>query len=93
MSTTIELRLSEAENYSNIHAWLADKLNFPATYGHNLDALWDCLTGDIKLPLTILWINDNESTEDYSDITNLFEEASGQCEELIFGYLLDEIEE
>lgn len=28
-----------------LHSWLADRLDFPAWYGANLDALYDCLTG------------------------------------------------
>jgi len=93
LSDIIELRLSEAETYDDVHDWLAAKLKLPATYGRNLDALWDCLTGYINLPVTLLWINDNESTEDYSAITNLFEEASGECDQLSFEYPVDDIDE
>ncbi|MCR8659660.1 barstar family protein [Paenibacillus endoradicis] len=93
MSDIIELRLSEAKNYEGVHDWLAAKLELPATYGRNLDALWDCLTGYIDLPKTILWINDIETTEDYTAITDLFEEASGECDQLSFGYLVDDNDE
>lgn len=30
-------------------------LELPEYYGANLDALWDCLTGWIKTPLTLIW--------------------------------------
>jgi len=35
-----------------VHEYLARKLNFPASYGMNLDALYDCLT-DISEPTAI----------------------------------------
>ena len=32
------------ENAAQLHQVLAQALRFPAWYGHNLDALYDCLT-------------------------------------------------
>lgn len=90
MNNTIELRTSEIVNYENVHAWLASKLNFPEHYGQNLDALWDLLTGYITLPITILWYDDANVSEQYTSITNLFEEAAGEIDKLEFGYILDE---
>ncbi len=43
------------------HQLLREKLAFPEYYGMNLDALWDCLTGYVEPPLTIKWINFQES--------------------------------
>ena len=46
---------SQIENKSQLHVLLAEKLEFPAYYGHNLDALMDCLTSicrDLTLCLT-----------------------------------------
>lgn len=40
-----------------LHTLIAEKLNFPDYYGKNNDALYDCLTGDIELPLTVIWNN------------------------------------
>ncbi|MCC2116707.1 barstar family protein [Bacillus halotolerans] len=45
------------ENKEGLHDALKDKLDFPDYYGKNLDALWDCLTGWIELPLTLAWRN------------------------------------
>lgn len=44
-----------------LHEILQIKLDFPDYYGKNLNALWDCLTGDIALPLTIIWKDFDES--------------------------------
>lgn len=90
MEKTIELKLSELEQYESVHHWLAAKLELPDHYGHNLDALWDCLTADIELPVTVLWINDGEAERDYSAITNLLEEAAGEVEGFSFGYLVED---
>ncbi|MBU3075442.1 barstar family protein [Clostridium estertheticum] len=40
-----------------LHAILKSELQLPDYYGNNLDALWDCLTCDIHLPMTIEWRN------------------------------------
>lgn len=40
------------ENKQQLHGLLAQKLAFPDYYGHNLDALFDCLM-DIRQPTTI----------------------------------------
>ena len=38
-----------------LHAELKSKLDFPSYYGANLDALSDCLTGWIDLPVEVEW--------------------------------------
>ncbi|EMY8531824.1 MULTISPECIES: barstar family protein [Bacillus] len=38
-----------------LHQTLKKQLDFPSFYGENADALWDCLTGFIGLPITIEW--------------------------------------
>lgn len=35
-------------------AALGEALEFPARFGHNLDALWDCLR-DVDEPLVLVW--------------------------------------
>ena len=39
------------------HKILKEKLELPDYYGENLDALWDCLTGEIELSVCIKWSN------------------------------------
>jgi ribonuclease inhibitor len=45
------------ENMDQLHAEFARILDFPAHYGRNLDALYDCLSGEVGLPLKIIWKN------------------------------------
>lgn len=40
----IMLDFSEAENREQMHTLLEEAFGFPAWYGRNLDALYDCLT-------------------------------------------------
>lgn len=45
------------ENIEVLHDVLKDKLDFPDYYVRNLNALWDCLTGWVDLPLTLVLKN------------------------------------
>ena len=50
----IEITLDGALGLDAIHSQLADALHFPAYYGRNLDALYDCLTEveeDVRIQL------------------------------------------
>lgn len=60
------------ENKEGLHDVLKDKLDLPDYYGENLDALWDCLTGWIELPQTLVWRNFESSKKflgSYADNT------------------------
>ena len=62
-----------------LHQTLKQELKLPAYYGENLDALWDCLTTDIQLPLIIEWVDFQKSKDllgDYAENTlEIFNEA------------------
>lgn len=51
--TRVVLDFAAIEDEAALHDLLARDLRLPAQYGRNLDALWDCLTRDVKGPLTI----------------------------------------
>ncbi|MFD1888535.1 barstar family protein [Paenibacillus wenxiniae] len=48
---------------AQLHEQLKEKLELPDFYGANLDALWDCLTGMIELPLELHWHHYNVSKQ------------------------------
>jgi ribonuclease inhibitor len=50
---------SHVERLDQLHSELARIFDFPDYYGANLDALYDCLSGDVALPLRIIWKNYN----------------------------------
>lgn len=76
------------EEFSNIgefHKYIKVKLELPDYYGENLDALWDCLTGFIDLPLLLIWQDFKKSKEcmerDAERILQLFKEAQEELED------------
>ena len=53
-----------------LHDVFKQQLELPDYYGKNLDALWDCLTGWVDLPLTVEWHGFHEARSrigDYAD--------------------------
>lgn len=50
---------SHIKRLDQLHSELSRSLDFPDYYGANLDALYDCLSGDVALPLKIIWKNYN----------------------------------
>lgn len=69
---TIILDNSKFTSIEELHAELKFKFNLPDYYGNNLDALWDCLTTDIELPVTVCLDKFDKSKNflgDYLDMT------------------------
>jgi ribonuclease inhibitor len=69
------LRLQEPEP---AHAYLKENLGFPDYYGHNLDALHDCLT-EISQETEICLLTREEAGEEsvfYGRLLRVFEEAA-----------------
>ena len=62
----VTLREAELATAEEAHDKLARKLDFPEYYGHNLDALEDCL-GDIARPTRIVLVRDAQQHRDWFD--------------------------
>jgi ribonuclease inhibitor len=64
---------------------LKEQLSFPDYYGENLNALWDCLTAWVDLPLKIVWINFEESKTKLGtfaeEALDLFKDAQKELDE------------
>ncbi|REK76710.1 barstar family protein [Paenibacillus paeoniae] len=84
MIRTIQLKQSDAEQFSDVHDWLKERLSLPEFYGRNLDALWDSVTGIVPLPLRIVWIADTDQAERYTAFVELFQEAADEYEDIAF---------
>lgn len=69
-----------------LHSVLSSQLNLPEYYGRNLDALWDCLTGWLDLPMAIEWRNFHTTYKNLGEyalkVRTTFEEAAEQVEGL-----------
>lgn len=67
-----------------LHRILKDQLDFPDFYGENLNALWDCLTGWIELPLTLVWknfdISQKELGSDADDVLRILKKAQAELD-------------
>lgn len=75
----------EFRNIQEFHKYIKVKLELPDYYGENLDALWDCLTGFIDLPLLLVWRNYKKSKgymgKDIEEILQLFKEVQEELED------------
>ncbi|WP_345806038.1 barstar family protein [Bacillus subtilis] len=75
----------DIENIEVLHDVLKDKVDFPNYYGRNLDALWDCLTGWVDLPLTLVLKNfefSNTFLGSYADdVLEVLQEAQEELED------------
>lgn len=75
----------EFTTIEEFHQYIKVKLELPDFYGGNLDALWDCLTGFIELPLLLEWQNFNKSKEfmgNYVEtVLRLFKEAQEELKD------------
>lgn len=65
------------ETVEDFYAAAKIQLQLPEYFGNNLDALWDCVTGDIELPVEILFINiTTQQLEVFDGVVAVFEDAS-----------------
>lgn len=57
MKVTIDFK--SVRSYADFYTQLQEKLELPPYFGENLDALYDCISGEIKMPLEIEFIKIN----------------------------------
>ncbi|MCT4575529.1 MAG: barstar family protein [Firmicutes bacterium] len=70
---------SKFNDKEQFHSYIKELMDLPDYYGGNLDALWDCLTGWVDLPMHVKWINfttSKISLGDYADsVLETFKDA------------------
>ena len=54
---TIYIDFSEIGDMEDFYAQLKEKIELPEYFGDNLDALYDCISGDLEMPLHIEFVN------------------------------------
>lgn len=75
---TIRVDFSKCESREQLHEQLRRALGLPAYYGGNLDALWDCLSGEVELPLQIEVLPAPDAlAREQERILRVFDEARG----------------
>ena len=84
MQTQILIQGQEIRTVNDFHRIMKRELELPDYYGNNLDALWDCLTGWIDTPVTLIWFDFEESKQalgTFADkIVALFSDAEKKIE-------------
>ena len=81
----IEIFGKEIQNEMDFHKQFNKYADYPY-YGHNLNALWDVLTGMLERPAHLIWHDSKLSKEvlgeTFNTITDMFEEVSKHDEDL-----------
>ncbi|WP_068613197.1 barstar family protein [Paenibacillus tuaregi] len=85
---SITLDGSQLHTREELHAALREELELPSHYGNNLDALWDCLTGWVNMPVTIRWVHFEESEKKLGEYSQLVLQLFKDAEEEIPGFQL-----
>jgi ribonuclease inhibitor len=70
------------KNEYDFHKVMSALLDFGPYYGGNLDALRDRLSSDVERPVTIIWLNSEQSKkylgECFDQIVQIFEQTKEQ---------------
>ncbi|CAM2813287.1 barstar family protein [Paenibacillus sediminis] len=82
----------EINSIEQLHKLLKEKLQLPEYYGENLNALWDCLTAWVDMPLKISWLHFQESKRilgsSAEEFLELFRDAEDELEGFTFEVIL-----
>jgi ribonuclease inhibitor len=88
---TIILEGSKIANKQDFHQQLKVILELPDYYGGNLDALWDCLTAWVNMPMTLVWEDFAQSKAvlgDYFDkCVSFFQKSMEEINGFIIKYM------
>lgn len=91
---TIYIDFAEIGDYEDFYAQLKEKTNLPEHFGGNLDALNDCITGDLELPLHLEFVNMSvEQLDIFDDLLATLEEIDDELEDFSFAYFLEQYED
>lgn len=80
---------NQINSKEGLHKILKEKLELPDYYSNNLDALYDCLTGWVELPMTIIWLNYTESKNRLGDYADKVLEVFKEVEEELDGFQIE----
>lgn len=90
----VYIDFSDLGDYEDFFTVLKEKLNLPADFGDNLDALFDSLTGYTELPLHLEFVNLSvDQLEDFEDLLTTLEDAEEEIEDFSFAYYLEQYED
>ncbi|WGO83288.1 barstar family protein [Arsenophonus apicola] len=76
MMHCVEFDFREIDNLTDFYQKAILAFELPKWFGQNLDALWDVLTGEIALPVEVIFshINQHQLTK-FAEVITVFREA------------------
>ncbi len=91
---TVYIDFIEIGDMEDFFDQLKEKLKLPETFGDNLDALHDSITGAVELPLHLEFVNMSvEQLENFEDLLTTLEDADEELEDFSFSYYLEQYED
>lgn len=85
----IQIDGEQLSTRDELHDMLHAQLDLGEHYGRNLDALWDCLTGEVCMPLTIQWLHFEKSRQVLGGYADQVIDLMREVEEEIEGFSLE----
>ena len=91
---TVFIDFTEIGDLEDFYDQLKEKLKLPETFGDNLDALYDSITGFSELPLHLEFVNMSvEQLENFEDLLTTLEDADEELQDFSFSYYLEQYED
>ena len=91
---TVYIDFIEIGDMEDFFDQLKEKLKLPETFGDNLDALYDSITGFVELPLHLEFVNMSvEQLENFEDLLTTLEDADEELDDFSFSYYLEQYED
>ena len=91
---TVYIDFIEIGDMEDFFDQLKEKLKLPETFGDNLDALYDSISGAVELPLHLEFVNMSvEQLENFEDLLTTLEDADEELEDFSFSYYLEQYED
>ncbi len=93
MNTTY-IDFTDIGDYEDFYAQLKEKIKLPDHFGDNLDALSDVISGELKMPLHLEFVNMSvDQLEIFEDLLTTLEDAEDSVEDFTFTYFLEQFED
>jgi len=93
MENEVTFDFDQISDYDEFYSMLKLKFDLPEWFGDNLDALYDFISGDLKLPCHLKLINLNlEQIEDFEDLFEILEDAENEINGFSFSYYMEQFD-
>ena len=91
---TVYIDFIEIGDMEDFFDQLKEKLKLPETFGDNLDALYDSITGFVELPFHLEFVNMSvEQLDNFEDLLTTLEDADEELDDFSFAYYLEQYED